>query len=150
MSDSAPQADTGTAPAPDHPERTLPSWIVPAGFIVGCAFLLLTLAIVVLVKPDPGQQEQMMPAIRTIQALGGAAFSMSLSGFLSLRLNLPNKGYIVAGGTLAVFVILYFFAPTGKNVNVKGNGNITVVDSDGSVHVEPGARTAPASSSGSP
>ncbi|WP_437278362.1 hypothetical protein WME90_45295 [Sorangium sp. So ce375] len=137
MSDPAPQTDTRTAPAPDPPESPLPRWLVPAGFIVGCVFLLLPLAIELVIRPDEDQHNEMMPTLGTLRALGGAAFSMSLSGFLSLRLNLPSKGYIVTGGTLAVFVILYGFAPG----TVIGCRNIIVNGNEGPVHIEQGART---------
>lgn len=97
---------------------------------MGCVFLLLVLG-AVLVFPHATPQQ--LGVMKTIQALGGASFSMSLSGFLTVKLNLPGKGYVVAGGTLAVFVILFFFPP--PVYDIRGNDNIIVNTTKGNVSV---------------
>jgi len=87
---------------------TIPKWLVPAAFLFGIAFLVAILALVVKI---PGPTPTQFTVFRIIIALGGAAFSMALTGFLTIQLNLPKGGQIVAGGALAVFVVLYFYSP---------------------------------------
>jgi hypothetical protein len=93
-----------------HPiaPNPIPAWLVPAAFLVGIAFLI---AILVLVVKIPKPTEFQFIIFRILIALGGAAFSMALTGFLTIQMNLPNGGQIVAGGALAVFIVLFFFSP---------------------------------------
>jgi hypothetical protein len=134
--------------ASSAPAVRLPKWIVPAGFVCGCAFLVAVLGVVVLVPTLTPAQEK---TVRTVLALAGAGYSMSLTGVLSIRLNLPQKELIVAGGTLAVFIVLFFFSPTISaapgsepapeprvNTTVTGNQNTVISGNKGPVHVEQG------------
>jgi hypothetical protein len=98
-----------TSNRPETEDQALPTWIVPAGFVLGVIALLASVILAVGI-PEPTVSQ--FDIFRTITALGGAAFSMSLSGFVTIKLNLPYRGYIVAGGAGAVFVILYFFSPS--------------------------------------
>lgn len=91
-------------------QQTFPNWLAPTGFFIGSAALGILLWVAVKYQSPSAFLFNVM---RTLLALGGAAFSMSLSGLLVIRMNIPGKGYIVAGGTLAVFVVLYFFPPAG-------------------------------------
>ena len=72
---------------------------------------MATCLIAALEMPEVNQWQFGM--FKTVAALGGAAFSISLTGFVSIKLNMPNKSRIMAGGAAAVFVILYFFSPPG-------------------------------------
>lgn len=84
------------------------SWIIPVGFIIGT---LACAVILILVMKQPNPTIPQLVIFRIVLALGGAAFSMALTGFITIRMNLPGKGYIIAGGTLAVFLVLFFFSP---------------------------------------
>ena len=125
--------NTGGSLANEGAPSDLPRWIVPAGFVVGCLFLVAVLGIIVAIPKPTSAQEGIF---HTVVALAGAGYSMSLTGFLSVRLNLPNKGVLVAGGTLAVFVVLFFFSPNATTI--QGNDNIVVQDNSGGVSVTKG------------
>lgn len=122
-------AQAGAAAANDVP---LPKWIVPAGFIVGCVFLGAILVIALLV-PNPTSSQQTI--FHSVVALAGAGYSMSLTGLLSVRLNLPSKGAIVAGGTLAVFTVLFFFSPDIGKTQIVGDHNNVIQGTSGDVSV---------------
>lgn len=94
----------------DEPEPSppLPPWFLPTGFIVGIVALATILALVIFI-PQPSAPQFFV--FRVLMALGGAAFSMAITGFIVLKLDLPGKSYLIAGGSLAVFVILFFFTP---------------------------------------
>ena len=111
--------DTGRSVPPDSdplPEHTssaaaggpftspLPTWMTPTAFIAGLVFITVILVFVI-VFPNP--TESQFNILRTIIALASAAFSMPFTGFISSRLNLPYKGYIVSGGAFAIVIIVY-------------------------------------------
>ena len=82
--------------------------ITIVGFGVGVAALIAVVALVVIIRnPTPAQ----FNVFRTVIALGGAGFALSLTGLLTVQLGSSQKSYISAGGTLAVFVLLYLFSP---------------------------------------
>jgi hypothetical protein len=93
-----------------RPETSLPRWIPPAAFILGVVGLA---AVVVIVIEIPTPTDSQSKVFWTIMALAGAAFAGALTGFISLRLSLPAAGGIVAGGSLAVFGVIYFVSPAG-------------------------------------
>lgn len=88
--------------------QPVPRWLLPAGFIIG---ILAIAVVLILIVYNPNPSRPQLFVFRILIALGGAAFSMSISGFVTIQLNLPSKGYIIAGGSLAVFIILFFFTP---------------------------------------
>ncbi len=88
--------------------NSIPTWLPTTAFFIGVAILI---AVVILVFKFDSPNSLQITTIRTITALAGAAFAMAFTGFLSLRLSLPGSGFIVAGGSLGVFVVLYFFVP---------------------------------------
>jgi Effector-associated domain 5 len=92
----------------DGARAPLPGWITPAGFVLGVAGLI---GVVVLAIEIPEPSRFQYDIFRTLAALTGGAFSMALTGLLAVRLNFPGGGYIAGGGTLGVFVALYFFSP---------------------------------------
>jgi hypothetical protein len=130
MANNGPRIGAQAPGAAAANDVAFPKWIVPAGFIVGCAFLMVVLGLVVVIRSPTGAQQT---TFTTVLALAGAGYSMSLTGFLSVRLNLPNKGFIVAGGTLAVFIVLFFFPPGGASLTITGDGNTVVLDNEGRV-----------------
>src|SRR5690242_20511838 len=93
---------------PEKPETHLSPWLAPTGFILGILGIASMVRLAVAI-PEP--TEAQFNVIRTVIALGGAACTMTLTGFLSIKVPLPAKGSIVGGGTLAVFLVLYFFNP---------------------------------------
>src|ERR1019366_4686384 len=98
-----------THSATQNSVSTIPGWLTPSAFCFSIVFLLSILVLSVTIpSPTPFQYT----IFRIIISLGGAAFSIAITGFLSIRLNLPAGGYIIGGGALAVFVTLYFFSPT--------------------------------------
>jgi hypothetical protein len=48
---------------------------------------------------------------RTVIALEGAGFTLALTGFLTVQIQLSQRLSINTVGTLAVSVLLYFFSP---------------------------------------
>ena len=80
------------APSPNS-DGSIPKWLVPAAFLIGVALLLAILALVVKI---PKPTETQFIVFRIIIALGGAAFSMALTGFLTIRMDWPKGGQIVA------------------------------------------------------
>jgi hypothetical protein len=86
----------------------LPRWLTSTGFVVGILFLVAILGIV-LWQPTPSPAQFLI--LRGTFALAGAAFSLSLMGFITVRMEIKKALVVTAGGTFAVFVILYFFAP---------------------------------------
>lgn len=86
----------------------IPKWLPTVAFFIGVVALGVVLFLVFQFNSPNNLQ---ITTIRTVTALGGAAFAMAFTGFLSLKLNFSRTGYIVAGGSLGVFVVLYFFTP---------------------------------------
>jgi hypothetical protein len=68
-------------------------------------------AIVAIVIKYPTPTDSQSKVFWTVMALAGAAFAMALTGFISVRLSLPGAGRLVAGGSLAVFGVIYFVSP---------------------------------------
>jgi hypothetical protein len=92
---------------------------VPAAFVVGIIFVLLTVGLVFLGADAQGRvSEQQFMVLRVVLALGGAAFTMGISGFITVRLKLKYGLEITAGGSLAAFVILLVYTPAGYAVQV--------------------------------
>jgi hypothetical protein len=100
-SDSRPSVSTNR-------QSEIPRWLPPAAFMVGVAFVLL-IAFLIVEIPNPTESQFII--FRTVIALGGAAFSMALTGFLTIRFHWGRGGLIMAGGALAVFIVLYFASP---------------------------------------
>jgi hypothetical protein len=96
-------------PNPASAQNSVPKWLIPIAFFVGVGF---TIAILILAVKIPNPSKFQFTIFRIVIALGGSAFSMALTGFLTIQMDLPRGGQIVAGGALAVFVILYFFSPS--------------------------------------
>lgn len=105
---TAHEAEENNLPGAKPLESSLPRWFLPAGFILGAIALIAILVLVIFI-PTPSDQQFIV--FRILIALGGAAFSLSITGFITIHLNLPGKSYLVAGGSLAVFVVLFFFTP---------------------------------------
>jgi hypothetical protein len=87
---------------------TIPLWFPAAAFIIGVIFII---GIVVLLLENPSPTTQVFVVFRIIIALAGAAFTMAFTGFVAIRLDFAGRGYLIAGGSLGVFIILYFFSP---------------------------------------
>jgi hypothetical protein len=93
-------------------------------FLIGVLFLT---AILILVVRVPTPTETQYAIFRIITALGGAAFAIALTGFLTVRMQLTRKIEIMAGGALGIFAILYFFSPAIPGVPKP----VPLVDSQG-------------------
>jgi hypothetical protein len=77
-------------------------------FLTGAFFLLLIVGIVAFGdEPTPAQ----FLIYRTVIALGGAGFAVTLTGQLEIAFPIFRRGSIKAAAAFAVFVILYFFTP---------------------------------------
>src|ERR1700680_4167893 len=95
----------------------IPKWLVPVAFFTAILFLATILMLAVKVPtPTPFQ----FIVFRILIALFGAAFSMAITAFLTVRLHLSKDVQIVAGGALAVFVVLFFFTPAIPGVSKPG------------------------------
>lgn len=78
----------------------------------GVVFILLLL---VLAIKFPHPSEFLHGIARVTLALAAAAVAAGLTGFISLKLQMTNGGSLIqAGGSLAVFVAVYFFDPAGR------------------------------------
>lgn len=78
------------------------------GFYGGSGAVLLIL-VLVLVFPTPTPAQ--WTVFRIVIALGGAGYALALAGFLTVKLAWEQRVAISAGGTLAVFIVLFFFDP---------------------------------------
>jgi hypothetical protein len=76
--------------------------IVSFAFGAVCFFILL---IVVLKYPNPTEFQYTF--LRIMLSIGCACVAVVLTGFLEIKI----KGFIQAGGALAVFVIIFFYRP---------------------------------------
>lgn len=79
-----------------------------AAFAAALLLMVALLAVVFLPHPTVFQ----VTIIRTICALCSAAFVSIVPGFLELKLEGPSSKLIRAGGSLAVFLIVYMLFPT--------------------------------------
>ena len=87
------------------------SWEQIAGFVFGIAFLAALLSITVLI-PDPTPTQY--ATFKTILALAAAGVGGILAGSLHIEGTI-QKWSIRAGGAIALFVLIYFFAPAPPN-----------------------------------
>lgn len=85
-------------------------WEVIAAFVFGCVFISVIL-VVAFFKPNPTPFEYTI--FRIIIALAAAGVGAILPGFLDVRF----KNWLRAGGALALFVVVYFFAPAAIPAN---------------------------------
>lgn len=83
-------------------------WEVIAAFSFGCAFLIAILAIA-FYKPNPTAFEYTI--YRIVIALAAAGVGAIIPGFLNIRF----KSWLRAGGAVALFIVVYFFAPATMN-----------------------------------
>jgi hypothetical protein len=79
-------------------------WEVVAAFAFGCTFLTAIL-LIALYKPNPTAFEYTI--YRIVIALAAAGVGAIIPGFLNVRF----KSWLRAGGAVALFVVVYFFAP---------------------------------------
>jgi hypothetical protein len=105
---SAQNTFTFTFDADVGPSDGVPRWLPPTAFGFGVIFMA---AILVLIIRIPNPTTPQFYIFRIVIALAGAAFAMALTGFVAVRIEFSRAGYVVAGGSLAVFVILFFFSP---------------------------------------
>jgi hypothetical protein len=99
--------DTNMDTSPVSRER---GWELIAAFIFGCVFLVVIL-VIALFRPSPTPFEYTV--FRIIIALAAAGVGAILPGFLDVRF----KNWLRAGGALALFVVVYFFAPAAMPVS---------------------------------
>jgi hypothetical protein len=78
-------------------------------FIFGVCFVV-TILIIALLKPNPTSYQ--FGVFKTVLALAGAGVAAVIPGFLEVRF----RGWLRAGGALAVFIVLYFFNPAGMMI----------------------------------
>jgi hypothetical protein len=80
-------------------------------FVFGVLFLSTILALLVFI-PNPTKDQ--MRVFMVVLALAAGGFGTVFSGMLNVKLTLGKKLAIGATGALAVFVIVYFFAPAAS------------------------------------
>jgi hypothetical protein len=81
-------------------------------FAFGLLFIT-TLLVIAIAIPEPTKFQWNI--FKTILALSGAAIAAFLPGFINVEIN----NYIRAGGSLAVFVILFFYNPAELVVDIE-------------------------------
>lgn len=99
------------------------TWQVVAAFSFGVVFVVAILAIAIY-RPNPTPFEYTI--FRIVISLAAAGVGAIIPGFL----NVSFKNLLRAGGALALFVVVYFFAPalptTDDNVVDKSNGDAKI------------------------
>ena len=91
----------------------VPGWFPAAAFIVGVAFVLLTVILTTIVShPSPAT----VTIYRNVTALGAAGFATALTAFIAIRMKFKAGVSLMAGGSLAVFVIVFFWNPASGTV----------------------------------
>lgn len=92
-----------------EPEPSMTFWERHFPAVSGIGFLLLSIGLTfAFSSPTPFQQRIILATF----ALAGGGFAAEIPGFLKVELSLGQKAAVQAGGALAVFVILFFFAPS--------------------------------------
>lgn len=95
-------------------QSEIPWWLVLAAFLIG---VVLIFRILSLEERIPNPTETQFNIIRSVIALAGSAFATGITGFLTIQFHWSRGKRIVAGGALAVFVILYFVSPAIPNIS---------------------------------
>lgn len=86
--------------------------LVLIGIGTGIFAMAAVLLLVFFAARDDGTvSDQQFLFLRIVTALGGGGFAMSLTGFINIQVRLPYGGLLNAGGSFAMFVVLYFFSP---------------------------------------
>jgi hypothetical protein len=97
--------ENAQAPNPVGANSSIPEEMV---FGIGVALILLSILLAFLV-PDPSQFQWRV--FGGVLSVGLAAFGLGLSGMLHVRVEFERRLIISAVGALAIFVLVYFFAP---------------------------------------
>lgn len=123
--------DTAKDGMPDNDEPKIPSWFPAAAFGVGVFFVLVVLLLTTLV---PNQLRTTYVIYRIVMSMGCAGFATALTGFIAIKMKFGAGILLMAGGSLAVFVIVYFWDPA-SNVGQTpplGRDDTTRIDPHGS------------------
>lgn len=104
-------------------EPHVPRWFPTAAFVVGVVFVILVL---VLATAVPNPTPQTYTLYRIVMAIGCAGFATALTGFIAIRLRFGTAVALMAGGSLAVFVIVYFWDPAS---GIAARGNTPAIES---------------------
>lgn len=97
----------------DDEDPKIPSWFPAAAFGVGVFFVLVVLLLVTLVSnPSPPTYK----IYRIVISMGCAGFATALTGFIAIKMKFGAGILLMAGGSLAVFVIVYFWDPASNIV----------------------------------
>lgn len=116
-------------------DQGLPRWLPLVGFVLGVVGIVAELVLATsIADPSPTQQY----VFRTVLALAGAAFSLALTGFIAVQIKFAGRGYVVAGGTFAVFVVLFFFAPAVRSGQGAGAPRHLAAAGGAAPHTSPG------------
>ncbi|WP_075342467.1 hypothetical protein [Tenacibaculum agarivorans] len=84
-------------------ERKNKEWSIKAVVFFGVIFILILLVIAIFI-PNPTQFQIFI--FRIIMGLSAAAVGGIIPGFIDIDLPI-NKGYLKAGGALALFIVIY-------------------------------------------
>lgn len=115
----------------DNDDPKIPSWFPAAAFAVGVFFVLVVLVLTTLV-PNPPRTTYVI--YRIVMSMGCAGFATALTGFIAIKMKFGAGILLMAGGSLAVFVIVYFWDPASNIVQPppQDGGEKTRIDSHGS------------------
>lgn len=84
--------------------ESIPQWEKIAIFVFGIIFISILLAMAYV---DPNPTESTYATTKTILALSAAGIGAIIPGFIDIKM----KGFLRAGGAMALFCIVYFFQP---------------------------------------
>jgi hypothetical protein len=100
-----------------NPSAPISNWEKIVGFIFGVAFVTALLILSVFIpNPTPSQYS----TFQTILALAAAGVGGILAGTIQVKGSI-QKWSVRAGGAIALFVIVFFFAPAPPNNINKGD-----------------------------
>lgn len=79
---------------------------------VGGLFVVASVALAFIFSTPNDLQKQL---IRGMFALGLGGAASAIPGIINIKLDIPSKAAIAAGGAIAVYVITFFFKPAGDD-----------------------------------
>lgn len=85
-----------------------PKWVLIVSVVSALVFIVAVLAIAIFI-PHPTTFQIFV--FRIVLALAAAAFGATIPGLLNIRLSLPAKSFIQAGGAIGLFTLVFLINP---------------------------------------